>query len=82
MPTVLRFGAYRVVIYPNDHRPAHVHAIGQGHEAVFELNCPAGPVRVRENYGIGLRELAKIAAVLEENVARLCAAWRRIHGIG
>jgi hypothetical protein len=82
MPTVLRFGAYRVVIYPNDHRPAHVHVIGRGYEAVFELHCPAGPVSMRENYGFGLRDLTKIAAVLDENVAPLCKAWRRIHGIG
>jgi hypothetical protein len=25
MPTVHRFDGLRVVIYPNDHRPAHVH---------------------------------------------------------
>lgn len=82
MPTVLRFGAYRVVIYPNDHRPAHVHVIGAGLEAVFELNCPAGPVALRENYGFARRELAKIAAILNENIARLCVAWRDVHGTG
>ena len=50
MPTVLRFGALRVAVYPNDHRPAHVQVIGDGHEAVFELNCPAGPVTLRVHY--------------------------------
>ena len=34
-----------VVIYPNDHRPAHIHAVGRGFEAVFNLTCPAGPNR-------------------------------------
>ncbi|WHZ20694.1 MAG: hypothetical protein OJF55_002843 [Rhodanobacteraceae bacterium] len=29
MPTILRLGGLRVVIYPNDHRPAHVHVIGR-----------------------------------------------------
>lgn len=43
MVTVLRGDGFRVVIYPNDHRPAHVHVIGAEHEAVFNLNCPAGP---------------------------------------
>ena len=43
MPTVLRFEGLRVVIYPNDHRPAHVHVIGSRPEAVFDLNCPNGP---------------------------------------
>lgn len=28
MPTVARIGSLRVMIYPNDHRPAHVHVIG------------------------------------------------------
>ena len=28
MPTVLRLGGLRVVIYPNDHSPPHVHVIG------------------------------------------------------
>ena len=81
MPTVLRFGAFRVVIYPNDHLPAHVHLFGQGHEAVFELHCPVGPVSVRESYGFRFQELSRIGAVLNENVARLCEAWRVIHGI-
>jgi len=42
MPTILRFNGLRVVVYPNDHRPAHVHVIGAGCEAVFNLNCPDG----------------------------------------
>jgi hypothetical protein len=82
MPTVLRFGGLRVVIYLNDHLPAHVHVIGQGPEAVFDLNCPAGPMRLGENYGFGLRELNRIAVVLNEKVGLLCEAWRGIHGIG
>ena len=51
MPTVLCFDGLRVVIYPNDHRPAHVHVIGGGCEAVFDLHCPEGPPELRENYG-------------------------------
>ena len=47
MPTVLRFDGLRVVIYPDDHRPAHVHVIGAGGEAVFILNCPEGPPELR-----------------------------------
>jgi len=80
MPTVLRSGGLRVVIYPNDHRPAHVHVIGHGHEAVFELNCPAGPVMLRENYGFSRRDLARTQEVLLQNLAALCSAWESIHG--
>jgi hypothetical protein len=81
MPTVLRIGALRVVVYPNDHRPAHVHVIGDGHEVVFELNCPAGPVTLRENYGFHARDLVRIQADLLGNLATLCRAWERLHGI-
>jgi hypothetical protein len=81
MPTVLRIGALRVAIYPNDHRPAHVHVIGDGHEAVFQLNCPAGPVTLRENYGFAARDLSRMQAVLLANLAALCSAWERLHGI-
>jgi hypothetical protein len=80
MPTVLRIGALRVVIYPNDHRPAHVHVIGQDCEAVFDLHCPNGPPELRENYRFGLRELNRIEAVLSAKLAALCREWERIHG--
>lgn len=81
MPTLMRIGPLRVVVYPNDHRPAHVHVIGDGHEAVFQLNCPTGPVTLRENYGFPVRELARIQRALLGNLAALCSAWESIHGI-
>jgi hypothetical protein len=68
------------VIYPNDHRPAHVHVIGKGCEAVFNLNCRAGPVEVRENYGFSRREVAQIERALGNHLETLCAAWENIHG--
>ncbi|HET8891329.1 MAG TPA: DUF4160 domain-containing protein [Candidatus Angelobacter sp.] len=81
MPTVLRFDGLRVVIYPNDHRPAHVHVIGRGHEAVFNLNCRTGPVDLRENYGFSQREISHIERVLNEHLEELCRAWEQIHGV-
>jgi hypothetical protein len=81
MPTVLRLGAWRAVIYANDHRPAHVHVIGQGCEAVFDLHCLDGPVELRENYRFGLREISRIEDALTANLAALCSAWEKIHGV-
>lgn len=80
MPTVLRFGGLRVVIYPNDHRPEHVHVIGRGCEAVFELGCPAGPLALRENYGFSRRDLVRIQDAVLESLSALCGAWEGIHG--
>lgn len=80
MPTVLTIFGLRVVIYPNDHRPAHVHIIGNGCEAVFNLHCPTGPPELRENYGFSRKDLAKIKGKLAANLATLCSQWRQIHG--
>ncbi len=80
MPTVDMIEGLRVVIYPNDHRPAHVHVIGRGFEAVFKLNCPEGPPELRENYGFAAGELARIKAALTSRLTLICEEWSRIHG--
>ena len=80
MPSVLRFDGLRVVVYPNDHLPAHVHVMGRGCEAIFNLNCPRGPVDVRENYSFSLRELGRIEKELGVHVSMLRKTWERIHG--
>jgi hypothetical protein len=81
VPTVLRFDGLRVTIYPNDHRPAHVHVIGSDGEAVFSLGCPNGPVELRENYGFRSGQISKIETALTEYLGDLCHAWGEIHGI-
>ncbi len=82
MPTVWRFAGFRVVIYPNDHRPAHVHVhvIGADCEAIFSLHCPDGPVELREDYGCSRGDLRQMAAELNNHLAELCTAWEHIHG--
>jgi hypothetical protein len=80
MPTALRIGALRVVVYPNDQRPPHVHVIGDGHEAVFNLDRLTGSVLLRENYGFSARNLSRIQSELIENLAILLRAWEGIHG--
>jgi len=80
MPTVLRLGSLRVVIYPNNHGPAHVHAIGQGNSAIFNLNCPAGPLSLRANFDFSARQLREMQAKSLDQVAEPCMAWEEIHG--
>ena len=80
MPSVLTVFGLRVVVYPNDHRPAHVHVIGGGCEAVFMLNCPHGPVELRENFGFARKDFRKLQVELSANVHVLCQAWGSIHG--
>ncbi len=81
MPTVLRHGRLRIVVYPADHRPAHVHVIGPDGEAIFNLNCPAGPSELRENYGMKARALSATERLINDHIVELCRAWEEIHGI-
>ena len=81
MPTVLRIRGLRVVIYSNDHRSAHVHVIGDGREAVFNLHCPDGPPELRENYRFSRQDVGRIEEVLEFGLTALCDDWKRIHDV-
>lgn len=79
MPTVLMIFGLRVVIYPADHHPAHVHVQGNGCEAMFNLHCPEGPPELRDNYGFSKKELGRIVDGLAANLTLLCTEWRNIH---
>jgi Domain of unknown function (DUF4160) len=80
VPTILQVDGLLVVICPNDHRPAHVHVIGNGSEAVFFLNEPHGPPQLRENFGFSAKEIRHIKSRLAASFELLCGEWRRIHG--
>ena len=80
MPTVLSVFGLRVVIDPSDHRPAHVHVLGNGCEAVFKLVCPSGPPALRENHGFARQELTRIIRALQEHLELLCQTWSKMHG--
>lgn len=81
MPTVLRRNGYRVVVYPADHRPAHVHGVGASFELVFNLNCPTGPLELRNVGGeVSDAEIGRVARLIGPEVEALCAAWSKYHG--
>jgi len=80
MPTVARFGSTRVVIYPDDHRPAHVHLVGPDGEAVFDLHCPWGPPELRASMGYSLTRINRHARMLQTGLRGLCHHWSAIHG--
>ena len=80
MPAVLRFGTFRGMVYPADHRPAHVHVIGQGYEAVSNLNCPNRPPDLRKSFAFSLSDPGPVVETLQLAIAGLYQQWRNIHG--
>lgn len=76
MPTVLRIDGLRIVIYPNDHPPAHVHVFGPGWVVVINLIEP----EVREAIGCDEREARRVLLLIADYRETLMDAWRRFHG--
>ncbi len=68
-----------MVIYPNDHRPAHVHVVRPDRQAVFFLNCPMGPPELRENDGLSASQLRTVAGAIAEQIELCCLRWNEIH---
>lgn len=78
MPTILRFRGFNIMIFVDDHVPAHVHAYGHGGVIVFELGCPNGPVVFRDGSGLKRSEKRAIEDFLNDNVDILCEGWQKI----
>ena len=70
----------RIVIYLNDHEPAHVHVVGPNGEARVRL----GDVRVKPeliaNDGLSTREVAETLAAIDAEWNVLQRRWKEIHG--
>ena len=79
MVTVLRAPGLRVVIYLNDHEPAHVHVIGDG-EAKIALSGPDGAPRLVWNKGLKRADVRRALAIVVERRDDLIAQWSDIHG--
>jgi len=80
MPTLFHVGAYRVVVYLNDHAPAHVHAVGAEGEGRFALGNEPGDVRLMEVSGISRSDLRRIVAAIIDRHQECLDIWRSIHG--
>lgn len=80
MPTIDYVNSARVMIYPNDHDPAHVHVEKGDCAAVVILHCPHGPLQLRENFGFSRSELNRIFKWILANLELCCTEWEKHHG--
>lgn len=79
MVTVLRAEGLRVVIYLNDHRPAHVHVFGGG-EAKINLLGPNGAPDLVWADNMTRPEVRRAMRIVAEHSAFLLQRWEDIHG--
>lgn len=79
MVTVLRHGGLRVVIYLNDHAPAHVHVFGSG-EAKINLLGPGDAPDLIWADGMTRSEVRRAMRIVVEHHAEVRQRWEDIHG--
>ncbi len=79
MVTVLRAEGLRVVIFANDHLPAHVHVFGDG-EAKIDLRGAGEHPALLWADGMTRAEIRRALRVVQEKQALLLARWEDLHG--
>lgn len=82
MPTVLRVGEFRVLIYlpPREHAPPHVHVWNADGEVVITLAVEGLPQRVRTAVGMRASDVTAAFWLVEEHTPYLLHRWREYHG--
>jgi hypothetical protein len=73
--TIVRGNGLRVVIFPNDHPPPHVHVFKAGTEAIINLT----PLSIRDNYKMSRTDLHDALELVAENHELLVQAWNEMH---
>lgn len=79
MVTVHRAQGLRIVIFTNDHQPAHVHVFGDGQAKIDLLGSDGLPALVWAE-GMTRSEVRRAMAVVTAEQQRLLERWREIHG--
>ncbi|WP_231638969.1 DUF4160 domain-containing protein [Sphingomonas profundi] len=79
MPTVLREGGLRVIIYTTDHAPPHVHVFGDG-ETKIGLGDGANASEVIRRVDATIAESRRALRIVRGSHAYLMRCWTDLHG--
>ncbi len=79
MVTVLRADGLRVVIYVNDHLPAHVHVFGDGEAKINLVGAQGAPDLVWAD-NMTRAEVRRAMRIVAGQLAFLLQKWEDIHG--
>ena len=79
MVTVLKTNGLRVVIFSDDHDPAHVHVFGDGQAKINLRDTASGPELIWAE-GMTRTEARRAMRLVLEHQTLLLARWRDMHG--
>jgi hypothetical protein len=79
MVTIYRADGLRIVIFLDDHEPAHVHVFGDGEAKIDLLGAHGAPELI---WAVGMKrnELRRATTIVSEHRDAFLARWREIHG--
>lgn len=81
MPTIIREQGFRVVIYPNDHVPAHVHVLIGDTEIRINLgNEQQEPALMTVRGSISNKDVVRGLELVKRNQMLCLTRWKEIHG--
>ncbi|WP_084542173.1 DUF4160 domain-containing protein [Calidithermus chliarophilus] len=76
-----RIDGFRIVIYPNDHRPPHVHVMTTDGEVLILLGLDGEAVEIREiRGGVKNGDVVRAVEIVSRDNDSLLEWWREIHG--
>jgi Domain of unknown function (DUF4160) len=80
MPTIIKQDGFRIVIYPNDHTPAHVHVLKADGEVRIDLrNEKTLPSLMSVRGKISDKDVMRALSLVTEYQIELLAKWEEIH---
>ena len=79
MVTIHRAHGLRVIIFTDDHEPAHVHVFGDG-QAKINLVGPDGVPTLVQAEGMKANDLRRAMQLVRDQREQFLTRWREIHG--
>ena len=78
MPEIFREQGFKVVIFYDDHKPAHVHVLKSGCEIKIDITGACKLIKVNGN--ISQKDANKALKLVRLHQAELIKIWEDIHG--
>ncbi len=79
MVTIHREHGLRVVVFINDHEPAHVHVFGDGEAKINLIGAGSQPELIWTD-GMNRAEVRRALRIVVENQLAFIRRWEEIHG--
>lgn len=79
MVTIYRAHGLRVIIFTDDHEPAHVHVFGDG-QVKINLIGPDGVPSLVWTQGMKGNDVRRAVQIVQDQQEAFLAKWREIHG--